>query len=67
MRRLLIEMSPFYTKNDRGVSVLSPQERLTKFGDMCLCCNFIDFAMVRRNSKIVLEEFEFGVIIGYIF
>jgi hypothetical protein len=34
---------------------------------MCLSSNVIDFAVVRRSSKIVFEEFEFDVIIGYIF
>jgi hypothetical protein len=34
---------------------------------MCLSSNVVDFAMVRRSSKIVFEEFEFDVIISYIF
>jgi hypothetical protein len=54
-------------KKGRAVSGLPPQERLTKFRNMCLNSNVIDFAVVRRSSKIVFEEFEFDVIIGYIF
>jgi hypothetical protein len=51
-------------KKTRAVSVLPPQERLTKFRNMYLSGNVIDFAMVCCSSRIVLQEFEFGVIVG---
>ncbi len=55
------------TKKGDAVSFLLPQEMLPQFRDMCLSSNLADFAVVRRSSNIVLEAFEFEVIIGYIF
>ncbi len=63
VQRLRVEIN----KKGRAVSVLPRQEKLTKFRDMCLSSNSTDFAMGRRSSKTVLEEFEFDTIIGYIF
>jgi hypothetical protein len=56
-----------HAKKGRAISVLPPQEMLTRFRDMCLSSNFADFAVVGRSSKIALKEFVFNVILGYIF